>query len=88
MKGAERSERRGKGTHYFNMRKEKVEKYCLEMQFSAQSLPYEWYSQSMGISQLDIKTTNKPPFAEESSRGFSTGIYLLFRDTMGVGKIM
>ena len=42
----------------------------------------------MGISQLDIKTINKPPFAEESSRGFSTGIYLLFRDAMGVGKIM
>ena len=42
----------------------------------------------MGIAQLGIKTTSKPPFAEESSRGFSTGIYLFFRDAMGVGKIM
>ena len=42
----------------------------------------------MGISQLDIKTISKLPFAEESSRGFSTGIYLFFRDAMGVEKIM
>ena len=42
----------------------------------------------MGMSQLGIKTISKLPFAEESSRAFSTGIYLLFRDAMGVEKIM
>ena len=77
-----------KGTHYFITRKEKRGKMCLEMQFSAQRLSWEWYFQSMGISQLDIKTISELPFAEELSRAFSTGIYLLFRDAMGVGKIM
>ena len=42
----------------------------------------------MGISQLDIKTISKLLFAKESNMGFSTGIYLFFRDAMGVGKIM
>ena len=77
-----------KGTHYSITRKEKWGKMCLETQFSAQRLSWEWYFQRMGISQLDIKTHKQASIAEESSRGFSTGIYLLFRDAMGVGKIM
>ena len=70
------------------MRKEKVEKCASKCYFLPKDNPESGISKAWECPNLASKPISKPPFAEESSRGFSTGIYLLFRDAMGVGKIM
>ena len=75
--------------HIISIRaKKKREKFALECDFLPKDFPESGISKAWECPNLTSKLISKPPFAEESNRAFSTGMYLLFRDAMGVGKIM
>ena len=79
----------GTKVHIISIRAKKKWKKCAsKCNFLPKGYPESRISKAWEYFNLTSKSISKPPFAEESSRVFSTGIYLLFRDAMGVGKIM
>ena len=79
----------GTKIHIISIRnKEMGEKFTSKCNFLPKGYPESRISKAWECPNLASKPISKPPFAGESSRAFSTRMYLFFRDAMGVGKIM
>ena len=68
--------------------KKKWKNFASKCNFLPKGYPESRIPKAWEYSNLASKPISKPPFAGESSRAFSTGIYLFFREAMGMGEIM